>query len=164
MERYEKQLSAIVRSLKTEMYIWSVALAVLTVMSLYFAPKMTKFDASLTINLQSALLLILLVGLPGIFIWFRNRMTALVLMQDVEKLLVRYETFARIRQAGFFVFALLVLFMYVFTTMKGAPMLLMAIVVLSFFILPSRGRLLMETGLNKTEEELEQNEEDLGSE
>lgn len=164
MERYEKQIQAVVKSLKTEMYIWTVALVVLAVMSLFFAPQMKKFEPSLTITLQSILLLVMLGGLPAIFIWFRNKMNALLLEADVVRRLNRYETYSRIRQASFFVFGLLVLFMYVFTNMKGAPMLFLVVVVLSMFILPSRGRLLMEAGLTKPEEELEKDEEDMGSE
>lgn len=164
MDRYEKQLSAIVKSLKTEMYLWFGALAVLAVMSLYFGPLMKKFEPSLTVSLQSILLLLLLGGLPGVFIWFRNKMTALTKVSDIEKRLVKYEGYSRIRQAVFFVFGLLILFMYVFTVMKGAPMLFLMVLVLSMFILPSRGRLMMETGLLKTEEEAEKNEEDMGSE
>ncbi len=164
MERYEKQISAIVKSLKTEMYIWFGALAVLAVMSLFFASKMPKMETSLTISLQSVLLLLMLGGLPGVFIWFRNKMTALSKVMDIEKRLNRYENYSRIRQAAFFVFGLLILFMYVFTVMKGAPMLFLVIIVLTMFILPSRGRLLMEAGLLKPEETAEKNEEDLGSE
>lgn len=164
MERYEKQIQAIVKSLKTEMYIWSVAIALLAVMSLYFAPLMRKLDPSLTITLQSVLLLLMLGGLPGTFIWFRNKMKDLLQEADLVKRLHRYETYSRIRQASFFIFGLLVLFMYVFTNMKGAPMLFLVVVVLSMFILPSRGRLLMEAGLLKPEEEMEKDEEDMGSE
>jgi hypothetical protein len=125
---------------------------------------MKKFEPSLTVSLQSVLLLLLLGGLPGVFIWFRNKMTALTKVSDIEKRLVKYEGYSRIRQAVFFVFGLLILFMYVFTVMKGAPMLFLMVLVLSMFILPSRGRLMMETGLLKTEEEAEKNEEDMGSE
>ena len=164
MERYEKQIQAVVKSLKTEMYIWTVALAVLALMSLFFAPQMKKLEPSLTITLQSVLLLLMLGGLPGIFIWFRNKMKDLLAETDIERRLNRYETYSRIRQALFFVFGLLVLSMYVFTNMKGAPMLFLVVVVLSMFILPSRGRLLMEAGLTKPEEELEKDEEDMGSE
>lgn len=164
MERYEKQIQAIVKSLKTEMYIWFGTLAILAVMSAYFAPQMKKFEPSLTITLQSILLLLMLLGLPGIFMWFRNKMVALLLEADIQKRLIRYETYSRIRQAVFFVYGLLVLFMYVFTVMKGAPMLFAAIVLLTMFILPSRGRLIMEAGLSKPEEEAEKNEEDMGSE
>lgn len=164
MERYDKQIAAIVKSLKTEMYIWFGALAVLAVMSLYFGPIMKKFEPSLNVSLQSVLLLLLLGGLPGVFIWFRNKMAALTKVSDVEKKLAKYEGYSRIRQAVFFVFGLLIEFMYVFTVMKGAPMLFLMVLVLSMFILPSRGRLLMETGLLKSEEEAGKNEEDMGSE
>jgi Zn-dependent protease with chaperone function len=164
MERYEKQIQALVKSLKTEIYIWFGTLAILAVMSVYFAHAMKKLEPSLTISLQSALLLLLLVGLPGVFIWFRKRMVSLLLVSDIEKRLNKYETYSRIRQAVFFVFGLLILFMYVFTIMKGAPMLFMAVLLLSMFILPSRGRVIMEAGLVKPEEEAEKNEEDMGSE
>jgi uncharacterized membrane protein len=164
MELYEKQIQAIVKSLKTEMSIWFGTLAILAVMSFYFAHDMKKLEPSLTISLQSVLLLLLMVGLPGVFIWFRNKMAALLLVSDIEKRLNKYETYSRIRQALFFVFGLLILFMNVFTVLKGAPMLLLAVLVLGMFILPSRGRLVMETGLAKPEEVAEKDEEDMGSE
>jgi hypothetical protein len=164
MELYEKQIQAIVKSLKTEMYIWYAALAILAVMSVFFAPSMKKLEPNLTITLQSILLLLMLLGLPGTFMWFRNKMTALLKETDIPKRLNRYENYSRIRQALFFVFGLLVLFMHVFTVMKGAPMLFAVVVVLTMFITPSRGRLIMEAGMTKPEEVVEKNEEDMGSE
>jgi len=164
MEQYEKQIQSIVKSLKTESWIWFATLAILAVMSVYFAPIMTKLEPSLTIILQSILLLLMLLGLPAIFMWFRNKMAELSKEMDIPKRLNRYETYSRIRQALFFIFGLLVLFMHVFTYMKGAPMLFMVVILLSMFILPSRGRLVMEAGLAKPDEEEAKNEEDLGSE
>lgn len=164
MELYEKQIQAVVKSLKTELYIWFAALAVLAVMSVFFASDMKKLDPTLTITLQSILLLLMLLGLPGIFMWFRNKMAVLAKESDIPKRLNRYETYSRIRQSLFFLFGVMVLFMHVFTVMKGAPMLFAVVVLLTMFILPSRGRLIMEAGLTKPEEELEKNEEDLGSE
>lgn len=164
MERYEKQIQVIVKSLKTECYIWFVTLGILAVMALIFAPDMKKFDPSLTITLQSILLLLMLIGLPGIFMWFRNRMIALLKETDIPKRLNKYETYSRIRQAIFFVFGLLILFLHVFTVLKGAPMLFAVVIVLTMFILPTRGRLVMEAGLLKPEEDAEKNEEEKGSE
>lgn len=173
MDLNEKQIEAIVKSLKTECWIWFTALAALAVMSVFFAPAMKKFDPTLTITLQSVLLLLMLIGLPGIFMWFRNKMTAISKEMDIPKRLSRYETYSRIRQALFFVFGLLVLFMHVFTIMKGAPMLFMVVILLTMFILPSRGRLIMEASLSRPEEEgefvkkdelVEKDQENLGSE
>jgi len=164
MEQYEKQIQSIVKSLKTESWIWFATLAILAVMSVYFAPIMTKLEPSLTIILQSILLLLMLLGLPAVFMWFRNKMAELSKEMDIPKRLNRYEVYSRIRQALFFIFGLLVLFMHVFTYMKGAPMLFMVVILLSMFILPSRGRLVMEAGLAKPDEEEAKNEEDLGSE
>jgi len=164
MELYEKQILAIVKSLKTECWIWFVTLGILAVMSFFFAPVMKKLEPSLTITLQSVLLLLMLLGLPGIFMWFRNKMAALAKEMDIPKRLNRYETYSRIRQALFFIFGFLVLFMHIFTIMKGAPMLFAVVIVLSLFILPSRGRLIMEASLTKPEDEAEKNEADMGSE
>lgn len=164
MEMYEKQIQTIVKSLKTECWIWFATLAILAVMSVYFAPEMKKLEPALTITLQSILLLLLLIGLPSIFMWFRNKMALLSKEMDIPKRLNRYETYSRIRQALFFIFGLLVLFMHVFTIMKGAPMLFMVVILLTMFILPSRGRLLMEASLAKSEEDEAKSEEDLGSE
>jgi hypothetical protein len=164
MERYEKQIQAIARSLKTEMYIWYAALAILAVMSVFFAPDMKKLEPGLTITLQSVLLLLMLLGLPGVFMWFRNKMAALAKETDIPKRLNRYENYARIRQALFFLFGLMVLFMHVFTIMKGAPMLFAVVILLTMFIMPSRGRLLMEAGLTKPEEETGKNENEGGTE
>jgi len=164
MELYEKQIQAIVKSLKTEMYIWYAALAILAVMSVFFATSMQKLEPGLTITLQSILLLLMLLGLPGTFMWFRNKMTALLKETDIPKRLNRYEGYSRIRQAIFFAFGLMVLFMHVFTIMKGAPMLFAVVILLTMFITPSRGRLIMEAGVAKLEEEVEKNEEDMGSE
>ncbi|HET9571972.1 MAG TPA: hypothetical protein VFP20_11260 [Bacteroidales bacterium] len=164
MEIYEKQIQTIVKSLKTEMYIWYAALSILGVMSVFFAPEMKKFEPGLTITLQSILLLLMLLGLPGTFMWFRNKMTNLLKETDIPKRLNRYETYSRIRQGLFFVFGVLVLFMHVFTIMKGAPMLFAVVIMLTMFIMPSRGRLIMEAGLTKPEDEDEKNNEDLGSE
>ena len=164
MELYEKQIQAIVKSLKTEMYIWFGTLAILAVMSVFFAPQMKKFEPSLTITLQSILLLLMLLGLPGIFMWFRNKMAELAKVTDIPKRLSRYENYSRIRQSLFFLFGFMVLFMHIFTIMKGAPMLFAVVILLTMFILPSRGRLIMEAGLAKPEEEAKKNEEDMGSE
>ena len=152
MDIHEKQIESIVKSLKTECWIWFVALAALAVMSVFFAPVMKKLEPNLTITLQSILLLLMLIGLPGIFMWFRNKMALLSKEMDIPKRLSRYETYSRIRQALFFVFGFLVLFMHVFTIMKGAPMLFMVVILLTMFILPSRGRLTMEASLAKPEE------------
>jgi signal transduction histidine kinase len=164
MEMHEKQIQSIVKSLKTESWIWFATLAILAVMSVYFAPIMKKLEPGLTITLQSILLLLMLLGLPATFMWFRNKMAELSKEMDIPRRLNRYETYSRIRQAVFFIFGLLVLFMHVFTYMKGAPMLFMVVILLSMFILPSRGRLVMEASLAKPEEEEPKNEEDLGSE
>jgi len=164
MESNEKELQAIVKSLKTEMYLWFGTLAILAVMSLYFAPIMKKFEPTLTIALQSILLLLMLLGLPGIMMWFRNKMAELSQEMDLSKRLKKYETYSRIRQALFFVFGLLILFMHVFTVMKGAPMLFGVIVMLSFFILPSRGRLVMEASLTHPDEVEEKQQEESDSE
>jgi hypothetical protein len=164
MEQYEKQIQSIVKSLKTESWIWFGTLAILAVMSVYFAPIMKKLEPGLTITLQSILLLLMLLGLPAVFMWFRNKTIELSKEMDIPKRLNRYETYSRIRQALFFIFGLLVLFMHVFTYMKGAPMLFMVVILLSMFILPSRGRLVMEASLAKPDEEEAKNEEDLGSE
>lgn len=164
MEMHEKQIQSIVKSLKTESWIWFATLAILAVMSVYFAPIMKKLEPGLTITLQSILLLLMLLGLPAIFMWFRNKMAELSKEMDIPKRLNRYETYSRIRQALFFIFGLLVLFMHVFTYMKGAPMLFMVVILLSMFILPSRGRLIMEASLAKPDEEEVKSNEDLGSE
>ncbi len=175
MEMYEKQIQSIVKSLKTECWIWFSTLVLLAIMSVYFAPIMKKLEPSLTITLQSILLLLMLLGLPAIFMWFRNKMALLSKEMDIPKRLNQYETYSRIRQALFFIFGFLVLFMHVFTVMKGAPMLFMVVVLLTMFILPSRGRLVMEASLTKPEEveeeqdlvekdEKVENDQDKGSE
>jgi hypothetical protein len=164
MELYEKQIHAIVKSLKMEFYIWAVALVLLAVMSFLFGPSMPKLNLDTAIALQSILLLLMLTGLPGTFIWFRDRMKALLLVDDIALRLNRYETYSRIRQGVFFLFGFLILVLQVFTVMKGAPMLFLVVAVLTIFILPSRGRLMLEAGFLKPEEEEHEDEEDMGSE
>jgi hypothetical protein len=164
MELYDKQIQSIVKSLKTECYIWFAALVLLTAMCFILGPELVRSRDTLAISFQTLLLLVMLTGLPGTFIWFRNRMKKLVTVSDIPLRLSRYEMFARIRQAIFFLFGAMILVIQVFTIMKGAPMLLLVVVVLAFFILPSRARLMMEAGLLKTEEEVEEDEEDMGSE
>jgi hypothetical protein len=159
----EQQIQAIVKSLKSEFYIWFSILVVLAVLSFVFGGSMDKLNPSLTISLQSLLLLAMLVGIPGTLVWFRNKMKLINEISAIPIRLGRYEKYSRIRQSVFFIMELLVLFMQVFTVMKGALMLFMVVLVISFFIVPSRGRLMMEAGLLKPEE-AEKAEEDMGSE
>lgn len=158
----DNQITAIVKTLKTEFWIWTIALAVLAILSFWFGPKMSKLDGDATISLQSLLLVILFTGFPGIFVWFRNRMQQLSDEMDLNKRLRRYELFSRLRQAVFFLFGFLILLVQVFTVLKGGIMLFLIVVVLGMFILPSRARLLMETHLLPADQEAaeEGNEED----
>jgi hypothetical protein len=147
IEILEPQIASIVKNLKSEFWIWACALGAMAVLSFWFGPKVNKLDGDTTISLQSMLLLILLVGFPGVFIWFRNRMQQLLGEVNLVKRMKRYQLFSRLRQFVFFILGLLILVVQVFTALKGGIMLFLIVVVLSMFILPSRTRLLMEAHL-----------------
>jgi hypothetical protein len=166
MDIDEKQIQVVVKNLKRSFYFWFFVLIFFSVLSAIFGSAMDKLNPSLTISLQSLLLLALLGGIPGTLVWFRNRMKELSQIGDFNLRLARYERLARMRQSIFFMMELLVLFMQVFTIMKGALMLFFVVVLVSLFIAPSRGRLMMEAGFFKPEDEMEeeQDEDDLGSE
>jgi hypothetical protein len=166
MEPNEQQIQTIVKNLKFSFYSWFFVLLALAILSFIFGSVTDKLKPSLAIALQSLLLLVLLGGIPGTLVWFRNRMNGLSQIRDLKLRLERYAQYARVRQSVFFILGFLVLFMQVFTVMKGALMLFLVVIVVSMFIVPSRGRLMMEAGLLKPDDAMEekQDEEDLGSE
>jgi hypothetical protein len=148
-----------------EFRMWYLTLLVLAVLCFILGPEVEKVSPATAIPLQSAFLLVLLVGLPSTFMWFKNRLNRLQAIENVHERIDRYETVARIRQAIFFVFGVLVLAAHVFTPMKGLSplMLFLVVVLLVLFTVPSRRRLLTETGLLPSLEE-NVSEEEEGSE
>jgi hypothetical protein len=162
----EQLIQAVVRNLKTEFWIWATALGILTGMVYLFSSSFPKLDVDVTIQLQSILILILLLGFPAVFIWFRNSMQKIRTLVDVEARLKRFERFSRLRQAVFFCFGFMILVVKTFTNLKGAHLLLMIVVALGFFIIPSRSRLIMENHLYrepevKEEEEVEEKNDNI---
>lgn len=151
IDLFENQISEKVKNLNSEFRLWTIALVVLGVISFWLGPKVPNFDNETAISIQSMLLLLLMIGLPGIFMWFRNRMQTLKDVENIEIRLNRYETYSRLRQALFFLFGLLVLIVRVFTLLKGGFMLFMVVIVLGIFIVPSRSRLIMEANLHSSE-------------
>ena len=147
LDTHENTIQAIVRNLKSEFWIWAVALFTMSIMAFFFGPSIANLSGDDTIAVQSLSFLILFTGLPATFIWFRNRMNELKALSDISLRLKKYQRYSRIRQGVFFAFGLLVLVVEVFTNLKNGYMLLLVVVVLSIFIVPSRTRLLMEARL-----------------
>ena len=157
----ESRIASVVKTIRFEFWLWTIALALLSGMSFYFASSIPKLDGTTTISVQSMLMLLLLIGFPSVFIWFKNKMIALKSVEDFKTRMHRYEAYSRIRQFVFFLFGLSILTVQLLTIFKGAPMMLLIIVVLGFFIVPSRTRLMMEANLISDQEAIGSEEEEL---
>jgi|GEM_PF-1507781 len=135
------------KKLKTNFYIWYGILIALGLFCFKTSYPFPKLNESLTINLQQLIILCLLLGIPGILIYAKNKMKMLGDISDIEKRLSLYEKQVRIRQTVFFILGFLVLFIQVFTLMSSALMLFLVILCLCLFIAPTRSRLETEAGI-----------------
>ena len=151
MEKHNKQTEekaqAVVNSLKFEFNSLTAALAVLSVMVYYFESKMTKIQGDSAVQIQSLFMLIMLVVLPGIFIWFKNRMKAIQTIENALEKIQRYLKYARIRQYALFLLGLLVLVVQSTRRLEKGYMFIFVVLVMGIFIVPSRSRLFLESGL-----------------
>ena len=139
------------KKLRINFIICFLMLLVLGFLCFAMSFPVTKLNATATINLQQLLVLSLLGGIPGALVWTKNKMKTLVDISNIEKRLKQYKKYVRIRQSVFFVLGLFILFVHVFSIMKGALMLFMVVVALCFFIVPTRGRLNTEAHLTEPE-------------
>lgn len=139
------------RSLKKNFYIWYFVLMALGVFCFVTKYPFPKLNASLSVNFQQLLILCLLAGIPGILVWTKKRMKTLAEKSDISIRLRLYEKYVHIRQSVFFILGFFILFMQVFTFMKGALMLFCVVICISLFITPSRGRLEDEAQIKDSE-------------
>jgi hypothetical protein len=136
-----------VKRLKINFYVWFVILIGLSIFCFNTNYPFQKLNDAVSVNLQQVFLLCMLGGIPGAFIWTKNRMKALNQISDIGLRLRQYEKLVHIRQSIFFILGLFILFMQVFTVMKGVLMLFLMIICLSLFIIPSKSRLETESQL-----------------
>ncbi|MFA7043004.1 MAG: hypothetical protein WC186_01515 [Bacteroidales bacterium] len=135
------------KKLKTDFYLWYGILIALGIFCFKTSYPFPKLNDSLTIHLQQVIILCLLVGIPGVLIYAKNKMKTLVDVSDIGKRLSLYEKQVRLRQTVFFVLGFLILFIQVFTLMSSALMLFLVIICLCLFIAPTRSRLETEAGI-----------------
>jgi len=62
-----------------------------------------------------------------------------------------YKKYVQIRQSVFFILGFFILFIQVFTSMKGAVMLFCVVICICLFIIPTKGRLEMEAQIPESE-------------
>lgn len=153
----ETIISSTNKSLRINFYIWYVVLIATGVFCFIANYPFPKLKASLSVNLQQLLILCLLGGIPGILVWTKNKLKTLAEISDLGKRLRMYEKYVHIRQSIFFILGFFVLFMQVFTSMKGALMLFCVVVCICVFIIPTRGRLVNEAQTGGPEQNIGSN-------
>jgi hypothetical protein len=146
----EELLISTSRSLKKNFYIWYFILIALGIFCFATKYPFPKLNASLSVNFQQLLILCLLTGIPGILVWTKNKMKTLAEVSDISIRLRLYGKYVHIRQSVFFILGFFILFMQVFTFMKGALMLFCVVICISIFITPSRGRLEAEAQIKES--------------
>jgi hypothetical protein len=139
------------RSLRSNFYIWYFVLIVSGVFCFITKYSFPKLDVALSVNLQQLLVLVLLTGIPGILVWSKNKMKMLSEISDISSRLRLYKKYVQIRQSVFFILGFFILFIQVFTSMKGAVMLFCVVICICLFIIPTKGRLEMEAQIPESE-------------
>jgi hypothetical protein len=110
-------------------------------------PAKCSTDHLAAINLQQALILLFLVGVPGILWWSNRRFKLIRQSGDKERLQAVYVQIIWIRLLVFAGLTLLAGLVYWLTLMQGALMLYFILLVLFLFIWPTQARLDEETEL-----------------
>jgi len=110
-----------------------------------------KLDQTSAMNLQQLLILLGLVGFPGVLIWSSKKVKTLKRLDSEEERLKQYKTVVITRLVVFTAISLFALFMQLFTAMKGAFMFMMIILVLFMFIWPTFARFVSETSTEEKE-------------
>jgi hypothetical protein len=139
------------RSLRSNFYIWYFVLIASGVFCFITKYPFPKLDVALSVNLQQLLVLVLLTGIPGILVWSKNKMKMLSEISDISSRLRLYKKYVQIRQSVFFILGFFILFMQIFTSMKGAVMLFCVVICICLFIIPTKGRLEMEAQIPESE-------------
>ena len=142
-------LSSTNKSLRINFYIWYIVLIAFGIFCFVTKYPFPKLNAGLSVNFQQLLILCILVGIPAILVWTKNKMKTLAEISDIGIRLKLYEKYVHIRQSVFFILGFFILFMHIFTLMKGALMLFCIIVFICVFIIPSRGRLETEAHIGE---------------
>lgn len=143
----EEKVQGVVKSLKFEFISLTAALVVLSIIVYYFESKMTKIQGYPAVQIQSLFILIMLVVLPGIFIWFKNRMKSIQTIDLAIERIQKYSTYARIRQYALFLLGFSVLVVQSTTRLEKGYLFIFVVLVMGIFIVPSRSRLILESGL-----------------
>lgn len=116
-------------------------------------------------NLQQILVLLGLVGLPGVLVWSSREVKKLKADTFKGDRLLRYRTIVYVRWAVFTGIGLYALLVQYLTQMKGALMFMMVVFVLFAFVWPTKARFETEMGddaqTGETETETETAEEEI---
>jgi len=139
------------KKLKINFNLWFYILVLLFIYCFTTDYPFPKLNATLAINFQQLLILCLFGGIPGVLIWSKKKMKTLTEISDIQKRLMMYKKYVHIRQSVFFTLGFFVLFMQLFTGMKGAMMLFFILICFCMFIIPTKNRIKTEAFPDKPE-------------
>ena len=147
----EALIISVNKLLRSNFYLWYFVLIVSGAFCFITKYPFPKLNVVLSVNLQQLLVLVLLTGIPGILVWSKNKMKMLSEISDISSRLRLYRKYVQIRQSVFFILGFFILFMQLFTSMKGAVMLFFVVICICLFIIPTKGRLEIEAQIPESE-------------
>lgn len=136
-------------------YIVCIVVIVLSGIMVYwlkFNLIIPAFGKALSYNIQQVLIILVLIGLPGVLLWSSRQVKILKGTDAMERRLDGYKKVLKTRLLIYSILAFLTLFIQLFTQMEGVGMLFMIILVMFVFIWPTRGRFIAETGYEEETE------------
>jgi hypothetical protein len=141
------------KKFKRNYIISFLVLILLEIFILLSGYRIRFIDRIAAINLQQALILLVLIGLPGVLFWSNKKV---INIKKVESFEIRLKEYSGIVNARLLVFTGLGLFTIIvqlLTELKGLEMLFLVIICFFMFIWPTRSRLEQETGIINGEED-----------
>lgn len=105
------------------------------------------------INLQQILVMLAMIGIPGMLVWSKKEVARIRLLPDLPVRRKRYQKVLYLRLAVLIVLAVFSLIVHLLTAMPGGMMLYAALLLMFLFIWPTKSRMSHEMG-EKSDEEL----------
>jgi hypothetical protein len=136
-------------------YVVSIIAIVLSGIMVYWLKlnlTVPTFGKTLSYNIQQILIILVLIGLPGVLLWSSKQVKILKEIDAMEERLDGYKKVLKTRLLIYSILAFITLFIQLFTQMEGVGMFFMIILVMFVFIWPTRGRFMAETGYGEETE------------
>lgn len=136
------------------LYILAMLLMVLSGLYVYAYPVARwMVSEQVRINLQQVLVMLAMLGIPGMLVWSKKEVARIRLLPDLPVRQRRYQKVLYLRLAVLIVLAVFSLIVHLLTAMPGGMMLYAALLLMFLFIWPTKSRMSHEMG-EKSDEEL----------